>query len=804
MKTICASILAMLLASVLIPVCAADFYAPLPISPAYGSYSSDNTPSLSWYVVAAAENYEIQFSNSSSFSTQDTLTVSDIRDVTVALENPSPDGVYYWRVRMGRLTGEVGPWSTVYFFTIDTVPISAPTLSSPSENAFLKQEDLQFSWTSENSYGYRFLLDNDNDFSSPLHDNLTPSQTATVSGLNAENFFWKVATRDVAGNENYSEVWQFTIDNLLPSINLVSPVPGENLRDNTLLLSWSASDDSGIENFEVTVDGEVVAVLASGVQSLENVELQDGNHSWSVRAWDVGGNENTSSESSFTIDVTPPPAPMKSAPENGTRSVLGNIGFFWVPVLDSKQLVSFYELGVDDSYDFSSPTLLENVEGTSKDIELEDGTHYWRVRAFDNFGNSSDFENSWCLFVDNTPPDAPTTLWPTENVVENTTTPTFSWEPVSDISSVGYEIQVGQDNSFSSLNISDNTSETSYTPTTTLSDDQYYWRVRAIDNMEREGEWSENFGFNVVYRDFAINLTPTQLAVVQGDSAPVTVRVDVLGGYQEYVYLDSSGIPSNVEFSLGGVYPEYISLNHIAVGESAIPDNYVIMITGRDPNDWERTANIYLEILPKPTVVIEAAANENKVLDIGKAGVLQLELVAASNIENAAVYVDTPDNSGMSPPSGTVYSYVQITTENLSSDQLSSVNLKFGVDRSWVRSNNIDTSTITLWRYQSGTWSRLSTKISGGDGLQFHFTASLPGFSIFAVTGEQAAGSPTILVLVPIVVITFLVLIWFLRHRAPEEPVDAPKAGPAPPSPGRAPARPAKPEKPAKKDKEGW
>ncbi|MCD4841136.1 MAG: PGF-pre-PGF domain-containing protein, partial [Methanosarcinales archaeon] len=60
----------------------------------------------------------------------------------------------------------------------------------------------------------------------------------------------------------------------------------------------------------------------------------------------------------------------------------------------------------------------------------------------------------------------------------------------------------------------------------------------------------------------------------------------------------------------------------------------------------------------------------------------------------------------------------------------------FTVEKSWITKNNIDESSIALYRYSDDTWHKLVTKKIAEDANSLQFEAETPGFSPFAVTGK--------------------------------------------------------------------
>jgi PGF-pre-PGF domain-containing protein len=92
------------------------------------------------------------------------------------------------------------------------------------------------------------------------------------------------------------------------------------------------------------------------------------------------------------------------------------------------------------------------------------------------------------------------------------------------------------------------------------------------------------------------------------------------------------------------------------------------------------------------------------------------------------------------PAPGTVYRNANIWIGNSgfsSSDNFENARINFRVNKSWVSENNINESSVTLYRYYQNSWNQLPTTLSGENEVYFHFTAETPGFSPFAISGTE-------------------------------------------------------------------
>jgi len=91
------------------------------------------------------------------------------------------------------------------------------------------------------------------------------------------------------------------------------------------------------------------------------------------------------------------------------------------------------------------------------------------------------------------------------------------------------------------------------------------------------------------------------------------------------------------------------------------------------------------------------------------------------------------------PPSDIVYKNLNIWVGNAgwgTKRNIADATVVFTVDKSWITKNNIDESSIALYRYSDNTWHKLVTEKIAEDANSLQFEAETPGFSPFAVTGK--------------------------------------------------------------------
>ena len=213
--------------------------------------------------------------------------------------------------------------------------------------------------------------------------------------------------------------------------------------------------------------------------------LADGLWYARIRAKDGAGNiSGWSTATSFEVDTVPPEVPTVAFipdPFNDTRPT-----FSWTAASEAQR----YRLQVSASVSFANPVIdLATITASNytPTLPLAVGAIFWRVASIDSAGNQSPFSLMRSFVIDTTAPGTP--------IPNNITSPTASkrpsltWSTVS--SAAKYRLQIALDTTFISLIANDaSLTSTSFSPTSDLTDNIYYWRVAAIDVANNESGFS--------------------------------------------------------------------------------------------------------------------------------------------------------------------------------------------------------------------------------------------------------------------------------------------------------------------------
>jgi hypothetical protein len=331
--------------------------------------------------------------------------------------------------------------------------------------------------------------------------------------------------------------------------------------------------------------------------------LADGLYYWRVRAYNITPAPGPWSVARpFTVDTTPPPAPVLSAPANGAiyRS---NPTFTWLAAAGANAY----------QFQFASDSGFSNIEYTSGVLAVTShipnpamtvGAHYWRVRSRDAAGNWSDDPGGagWSIYrlveVRMPLPLAPTLNLPASGSVQYTRTPTFTWNSATYADS--YNIQVATNTTFTSPQVDVNlpSGQMNYLPTSDLVPDGLrYWRVRGINIHGEPGTWS-------AVRTFTINTS------------------------KQWTFLVYLAADNNLE---GAAVDDFIEM--ATAGSS--PGVNIVVQFDRNPgydtryDDWAGTKRYYITSGMTPT-------SANAVMDLG-----ELNMGDPANLQNFVTWAKT-------------------------------------------------------------------------------------------------------------------------------------------------------------------
>jgi hypothetical protein len=540
--------------------------APILSVPINNAFINNNTPEFTWSVSKYATHYEIQISHVSTFAPL-------VKDITLddGIQTYSPgileDGIYYWRVIGIDEVGTHGTWSASQKLTVDTLAPVTPILSAPIDASTVRGTP-KYTWSSSSGAKYyQFTYGTSSDCNAvdylPVYTSgelIVLYNTPPLQEIGS--YYWCVRAKDAAGNwSSWSNSRMIVINPVIPAVPVLSsPVSGFITNNTTPSLLWN-SVPYGYE-YEVRLSKNStfspllpVVDLAPDALSTSVTTTEDGKYYWQVRAINANGEAgNWSTTRYFTIDTLAPSIPVISSPARNAI-VQTTIPKLTVAAVTGVKFYQF-QISLNDAF---TTTLVDSMVTTSSytvpaSLALPIGNVYWRAQTIDAAGNPSGW-SSPSVFVINilkTPKDLSYTF---------DQTPSFTWAAAS--GALEYRIQVATNSEFAadSLIIDLNrTPSTSYTPTTLLPFNPYYWRIQ-VRTATGWGNWTPSNRFTVTP---ALLSAPVLLNPVSGmitnDPTPSFEWKGVTGAvsYQVQISNNSSfavseelGSPVSTSFTVG-------------------------------------------------------------------------------------------------------------------------------------------------------------------------------------------------------------------------------------------------------------
>jgi uncharacterized protein YjiK len=311
---------------------------------------------------------EIYYINAPLTSTTHTFTIQ--------LTNPAPLVFQVFAVSGSDVTGPpifsaiTDPGAGGASATVTTAPIAVPT------------DSLLLSWVKNETSATATSIDG-----YTLDSQSTSFLWAESQSLHAAGSY--------TGDFQYNSAigWQTAVVGIKHPNSVSAPVLTSTPANptNQSNASFSFSDTATQANFLCQLDESVFSACSSPVTYSG---LGQGSHTFSVVAQDNIGNQSSATSFSWTIDLTPPPAPaITSEPSNPTNQTSASFNFS-----DTETGVNF--LCQLDGSAFSACSSPAAYSG------LGQGSHTFAVAALDGLGNQSN-ATSYSWTIDTTKPSAP-------------------------------------------------------------------------------------------------------------------------------------------------------------------------------------------------------------------------------------------------------------------------------------------------------------------------------------------------------------------------------------------------------------
>jgi hypothetical protein len=286
-------------------------------------------------------------------------------------------------VKAINVSNESGVWSASRTFIIDTVPASAPLLSTPAHNGFtaLPKPTLGVLAVT-GATRYQFQVSAEAGFGSLVVDvnNITTTSYTLTTALPYGRYYWRALAVDAAGNLSaWSAVRSFTVT------FMSAPIDGGFAATDIPTFTWITV--TGALEYHLQVDEtdsfaipELERYQSSGTTYISLSPLDYGIHYWRMHVRTAGG--WSSWTPAWRLTLTPPLAtpPALVNPANAALITDNTPDLTWNMVLADDR----YQVQVDNLSTFASPEQIftSGVGALAYTATtLPDGVWYWRVRT---------------------------------------------------------------------------------------------------------------------------------------------------------------------------------------------------------------------------------------------------------------------------------------------------------------------------------------------------------------------------------------------------------------------------------------
>src|SRR3989339_495211 len=238
--------------------------------------------------------------------------------------------------------------------------------------------------------------------------NSTPIINGSINNftltLGNNNYNWTVVCYDSAGLNGTDTTQNFSVDTVLPQLNLIYPSDDEVIYTTNINFNFSANDNlDSVLVCNLTVDSIVKDLnfnANNGTFTNQTVSLGMGDHLWNVSCIDNAKNLNTSATWNFTIVDYPPTVSLELF--DPTWFNISNPVLYY-NATDNNDLINC-SLYINGIYNQSNSTVILNSQINNFTLSSwDDGQYNWTVNCTDTGGLSTKPANK-TFYIDTTFP----------------------------------------------------------------------------------------------------------------------------------------------------------------------------------------------------------------------------------------------------------------------------------------------------------------------------------------------------------------------------------------------------------------
>jgi PGF-pre-PGF domain-containing protein len=211
------------------------------------------------------------------------------------------------------------------------------------------------------------------------------------------------------------------------------------------------------------------------------------------------------------------------------------------------------------------------------------------------------------------------------------------------------------------------------------------------------------------------------------DTTVISTDDDIYNSEYNYEYSDDDVITS-VNTDDDNIIADNSSVYNGDITVISSDDDTVINDSSQTNIQYVETTQINIDNSQTVTVDVK---NDNSVVN-------NIYFESTTDSGKAKVVIEDlkDDTSLVEKPTGDIYKSFNIWIDSDNVNDIENAGVDFKVEKTWLKANGLEKSSITLNMYDNGKWVEVPITITREDSTYVYFTAEVSEYSTFAITSK--------------------------------------------------------------------
>lgn len=500
---------------------------------------------------------------------------------------------------------------------------------------------------------------------------------------------------------------------------------------------------------------------------------------------DKGGNFDTENKILYTFAAGDGKAVVQADTSNHANDPVHTTNGTWSPILyytnDSRGIVSYYGFTNKDPY-ASSARESAPAKGSSASVDgaitvnfdvgtLTPGSS--QTVIFYTSLDNRDFTDVIADIEQNKNPDIPTLLGPASYVNGSATSSAqpaleFTLSDPNATNSAKYNLQIADNSSFTgplldftsglasqgarTFTVGQDAGTGAYTTGSAgqqLSDGNYYWRVKALDDFNAASAYATANSGSVA---FIVNTSSPDISAVNSSVGTTTADITWTTTHAASSIVDYGLVPEYGFVTSETDTPAGVTDHAVTIGNLKACARYYYRVRSKNNAGTQSVSDQKTFSTPGCDASAVSGGTESNIPNTSDGtlsltnnnSLIELLVPAGSASEAASFQINTLDTTALPlPPSGTnlldgnAFGLIAVGADNIKIDTFNH-DLTFTVQYGTSVLSQFDENTIDLYQYSGGVWTALGCSRNT---TLHELTCTLPHFSVYAVFGSGSGSS---------------------------------------------------------------